>query len=431
MEILASTANEAPALIGSWGTTTFGELRALVEHARKNLSRRTTALLPSHPNPEFIATLLAYLSENVPVALVAPELSEGELEVRRKILETKPHPECALIVFTSGSTGNPKAVQLSSANMEANIEAVIESLEFARAPQQNLFLSLSYSYGLFGQLFPALRLGIPTKIIPRFADARAEFVEGRGGGMWSGVPSHWEALLRVTTPEQCDGVTHVISAGAALPLSLRQRLRDHFRNATIYNNYGLTEASPRVLSFSSRHPRFFEEDTVGLPVKFLEVKEGEGGELELKGRQVMLGYLGDPATTADKLRDGWLRSGDVVHVDGDGLVHIVGRLDDLFNIGGERASPLEIDAALATLPGVKEGAVLVEKHPIYGSQLLAFLVGEKIPPKKELLETLRHHLSGHKVPLEYRRVEALPRTPNGKLRRKGLAELKESAQKIL
>lgn len=432
MEILGSAANELPALIGTWGTTSYGELRSLVEH-KKSLSRNRsdTPLLASHPTPEFIASLLAYLSEGIPVALVAPELSEGELAQRRKILQTKPHPDCALIVFTSGSTGNPKAVQLSAANLEANTEAVIDSLEFARAPEQKLFLSLSYSYGLFGQLLPALRLGIPTTILTRFADARGEFVEGRGAGMWSGVPSHWEALLRVTTPEQCEGVTHVISAGAALPLSLRERLKAHFRNATIYNNYGLTEASPRVLSFSSKHPRFFEEDTVGLPVKFLKVKEGEGGELEVKGWQVMLGYLGDEKETAEKLRDGWLRSGDVVHIDADGLVHIVGRLDDLFNIGGERASPLEIDAALLHIPGVKEGAVLVEKHPIYGSQLIAFLVGENIPPKKEILEKLRQHLSGHKVPLEYRIVEALPRTPNGKLRRKGLVEMKESAKKIV
>ncbi|MGZ3694974.1 MAG: class I adenylate-forming enzyme family protein [Bdellovibrionota bacterium] len=431
MEILGPAASHMPALIGSWGTTTYGELRELVEHAKKNLSRHSTPLLASHPTPDFIANLLAYLSEGVPVALVAPELSEGELAIRKNILQTKPHPECALIVFTSGSTGNPKAVQLSAANMEANIEAVIESLEFGLAPQQNLFLSLSYSYGLFGQLFPALRLGIVTKVLTKFADARAEFAEGRGAGMWSGVPSHWEALLRVTTPEQCDGVTHVISAGAALPLNLRERLKAHFRNAVIFNNYGLTEASPRVLSLSSRHPRFFEEDTVGFPVKFLKVREGEGGELEVKGWQVMLGYLGDEKETAEKLRDGWLRSGDVVHIDQDGMVHIVGRSDDLFNIGGERASPLEIDAALLHVPGVKEGAVLVEKHPIYGSQLIAFLVGENIPGKKELLEVLRRHLSGHKVPLEYRLVDALPRTPNGKLKRKGLVDMKEKSKKIV
>lgn len=433
MKILGQVAGDKPALIGEWGKTSFAELRALIDEKKRNLpangSASDTPLLAATPAPEFIATLVAHLELRRPVALVAPDLAPHELEDRRAILATPPHPACAIIVFTSGSTGKPKAVQLSAANLEANIDAVIESLEFARAPQQHLFLSLSYSYGLFGQLFPALRLGIPTHFLSRFADARTVFTEGRGAGMWSGVPSHWEALLRVTAPGQCDGVTHVISAGAALPLDQRQRLRKHFRNATIYNNYGLTEASPRVLSFSSRHPRFFEEDTVGAAVKHLEVMEGEGGELLVRGRQVMLGYLGDSTGTAEKIRDGWLRSGDVAHVDPDGLVHIVGRTDDLFNIGGERTSPLEIDAALARLPGVKEGAVLVEKHPLYGAQLTAFLVGAP-PAKKEILRQLREWLSGPKVPVDFRQVDALPRTPNGKLRRKELATLKDSAEKI-
>jgi long-chain acyl-CoA synthetase len=415
-------------LIGPWGKTSFADLRKLID--QQPISVSDTPLLASHATPDFVASLLAHLKKDLPVALVAPELSEGELAQRRQILKNKPHPDCRLIVFTSGSTGNPKAVQLSSANLEANIQAVSESLSFANAPQQNLFLSLSYSYGLFGQLFPALRLGVPTKFLTKFADARTEFSEGRGAGMWSGVPSHWEALLRVTTPEQCVGVTHVISAGAALPLSLRERLRAHFTNATIYNNYGLTEASPRVLSFSSKHPRFFEGDTVGYPVKGIEIREGDAGELLVRGPQVMLGYLGDPIETAKKIQDGWMKSGDVVGIDPEGLVHIMGRLDDLFNIGGERVSPLEIDAALSRLPGVKEGAVLVEKHPIYGSQLVAFLVGENLPAKKAILEELRKNLSGHKIPLEYLSVAALPRTPNGKLRRPDLAAMKPEAKKL-
>lgn len=430
MDIIGARTQVTPALIGPWGSTSFAELRTLVDRQKENLAAgpaSDTPLLACQPNPEFISRFLAHLETGIPVALVAPELSAAEREQRQTLLKNPRHPECGVIVFTSGSTGQPKGVQLSQENLEANTDAVIESLDFAKAPQQNLFLSLSYSYGLFGQLLPALKLGIPTKILTKFSDARQEFAEGRAAGMWSGVPSHWEALLRVTTPEQSAEVTHVISAGAALPLDLRERLRAHFANATIYNNYGLTEASPRVLSFSSRHPRFFEADTVGFAVKGLQVREGESGELLVKGRQVMLGYLGGDSS---KIQDGWLRSGDVVSIDPEGLVHIQGRLDDLFNIGGERVSPLEIDAALARLPGVKEAAVLVEKHPIYGAQLSAFLVGEDLPTKKDVLAEMRRQLSGHKVPLEYFIISALPRTPNGKLRRSGLADLKTSATRL-
>lgn len=429
MSILGAPMADTPALIGAFGSVSFAELRSKVDAAKTGLPSRV-CLLNAVPHPDFVAKFLAHLEAGIPAALVSPDLAPHERELREKILEKPLHPETAVIVFTSGSTGTPKAVQLSLKNLSANTEAVIESLDFGSAPRQFLFLSLSYSYGLFGQLLPALRLGIPTRFLPKFADARAVFMDGKGEGMWSGVPSHWEALLRVTSPEQCAGVTHVISAGAALPLDLRHRLRAHFKNATIFNNYGLTEASPRVLSLPSTHPRFFEEGTVGFPVKGLEVKAAEDGELLVKGLQVMLGYLGDEAATREKITGGWLHSGDVVSVEPDGMVRIMGRKDDLFNIGGERTSPLEIDAALLRIPGVKEGAVLVEKHDIYGAKLTAFLVADKKLEKKTILEVLKKNLSGHKIPLEYLAVDALPRTPNGKLKRSGLQDLKSSAERI-
>jgi long-chain acyl-CoA synthetase len=417
-------------LIGSFGTLRAEELRGLVETEKKQIQVGQVPLLEAAMEPAFLAKFLAHFESGAPMALVSPDLSPSERAQRESILNHKLHPDCAVIVFTSGSTGVPKAVQLSRANLEANTEAVIESLQFAKAPRQGLFLSLSYSYGLFGQLLPALHLGISTRLFPKFADVRAAILAGEGAGMWSGVPSHWEALLRVTTPEQCDGVTHVISAGAALPLELRKRLQAHFRQATLFNNYGLTEASPRVLSLPSTHPRFYEEGTVGYAVKHLAVKEGEAGELLLKGKQVMLGYLGDPSGTAEKIQAGWLHSGDVVQVEADGMVRIMGRMDDLFNIGGERTSPLEIDAALLKVPGVKEAAVLVDNHELYGARLAAFLVGEEGLKKKPIVEELKKHLSGHKIPLEFFRVDSLPRTPNGKLRRKELVPMKASATRI-
>lgn len=205
-----------------------------------------------------------------------------------------------------------------------------------------------------------------------------------------------------------------------MPLELRAKLKAHFSQAKIFNNYGLTEASPRVLSLSSDHPRFMEEGTVGFPVKFLQVKEGPEGNLCVKGRQVMLGYVGD----SEKIRDGWLPSGDVVKIESDGMVKIMGRLDDLFNIGGERTSPLEIDAALMRVPGIQEAAVLVEQSTLYGAKLSAFIVGGEELTKKSIMDALKAHLSGHKIPLEYFRIEELPKTANGKLRRSELNKIK-------
>ena len=428
MQFLSNSSGAA--LRGRWGSLSFPELQDLVNKEMKSLSGKKISVLEAESSPRFISLFLAHLNAGHPVVVMAEGLSEGEKALRKTMLSHPLHPQTAVIVFTSGSTGTPKAVQLSLDNLLANSEAVIESLYFKQAKSQGLFLSLSYSYGLFAQLLPALSLGVPTKIYDKFTEVREDFLDNKAEGMWSGVPSHWETLLRLTTPEHCKNITHVISAGAALPLNLRQRLRAHFPNALCFNNYGLTEASPRVLSLSSAHPRFLEEGTVGTPVKFLQVKEAEGGELWIKGRQVMLGYLGDERATQEKITDGWLHSGDIALVESDGMVCIQGRMDDLFNIGGERTSPLEIDAALLQVPGVKEGAVYVDKDALYGAKISAFLVGSEGLTKKQVLDSLRSCLSGHKIPSEFFQVHELPKTPNGKLRRAELVKLKNTGRRI-
>ncbi len=367
----------------------------------------------------FAIRALAHLNMGVPFVLVGAGMSEAERETRKKVLAQDIHPDTRVILFTSGSTGTPKAVQLSEENILANREAVEDSLDFSSATTQGLFLSLSYSFGFFGHLLPALHCQVPTTLYEKILDVREPFMNGEAEGMWSGVPSHWETLVRLAQGKKNPKVTHVVSAGAALSLQLRKKLRETFPTAKIFNNYGLTEAAPRVLSFSSEDPRFFAEGTVGYPVKHLEVKTEADGELVLRGKQVMLGYVGG---SEGKIIDGWLRSGDLAKIEENGLVSILGRKDDQFNIGGERTSPLEIDFALANLPGVQEAAIAVGTHEIHGAKITAYLVGNP-PDKSEILAELKKVLSGHKIPTEFILVNALPKSENGKLKRAELAKL--------
>ena len=325
-------------------------------------------------------------------------------------------------------------MQLSRAGIEANTRAVRSSLDFGKARLQTLFLPLSYSYGLLGQLLPALEARITTRLIEKFTDVKGLFDDGTASGMMSGVPSHWETILRLTTaqPDCCGQVTHVISAGAPLPIELRSRLRARFPNATLYNNYGQTEASPRLLSFSSRHPAF-REGPVGFPVEGVEVKLSSTGELLARGPQLMLGYLGDEAATREKLAGGWLHTGDAAAIDPSGLVSILGREDELFNVGGERTSPIEIDEALARVPGVASGAVLVEPDPLYGSKLTGFVVARdaKLPPTKDAItKSLSAQLSIHKIPRELYLIDELPRGTSGKLRRAELKNFKAPDRRL-
>jgi long-chain acyl-CoA synthetase len=440
-------ADAALALTLGDGTLSFNTLRQEVEARKQRLTGLPPgiAILRAHRSWKFIASFLALYEAGRPQAVFTPEWTTTEVEVRRRGLgccfeldedlglgwrseSTSPqhHPETALVLFTSGSTGAPRAVQLSRGNIEANVAAVLASLDFAAASMQTLFLPLSYSFGLLGQLLPALAAGLHTELLANLVELKARLEEARLVGMISGVPSHYEALLRLlgSGPVLAKGVTHVVSAGAALSLPLRQRLLRAFPASRIYTNYGQTELSPRVLCLRSDHPAFLSQAT-GFPVGNLAVKLTSEGELCVRGDQVMLGYLGAPEATREKLEDGWLRTGDMAELSPDGMVTILGRNDDLLKVGGERLSPFEIEAALRELPGVEAAAVWGREDPLYGTTLTAFLQlrpGAPCPSKRELRQRLRESLSAHKIPADYYQVSQLPRTANGKLRRHQLGE---------
>lgn len=419
-------AASSPALFGSWGQISFSELRHQIDREKNSAKSQGISTLRAEAHPRFLIPLLARLELGLPTAVLPNMLSPAELLRRQALLQGSPHPDCALVLFTSGSTGEARAVQLSAAGIQANTEAVVESLRFRDAKKQFLFLPLSFSFGLLGQLLPALAAGVATHFLEGFAEGREILERGEGAGMWSAVPSQWEIALGLT--EKAHNVTHVVSAGDSLSLRLRERLRAHFPRAVIFNNYGLTEASPRVLSISSEHPRFFEHRTAGSPVKGIRIKAGPDGELLVAGPQVMLGYLGAAEASREKLAGGWLHTGDLAEISDGQLVELLGRNDELLKIGGERISPLEIDAALAQVPGVQEGAVFANQDAVYGVSLSAFLVLAPAEASGEiskdwLLEHLKARISANKIPSEFYIVDALPKTPSGKLIRASLANL--------
>ncbi|MCP3102341.1 acyl--CoA ligase [Myxococcus sp. K15C18031901] len=426
----------------------FEALREAVEARKHRLGVLPPglALLRAHRSREFIATFLALYEAGIPTAVLADDWTPSEVASRRRGLggcfeldetfkvswrseetATRHHPDTAVVLFTSGSTGEPRAVQLSRRNIEANIAAVRRSLDFDAASEQTLFLPLSYSFGLLGQLLPALAAGVPTTLLDHLVELKARLDDGLLAGMVSGVPSHHEALLRLmgAGASRTEAITHVVSAGAALSPALRQRLVAAFPRARVYANYGQTELSPRALCLRSDHPAFLGPAT-GHPVGGLVVRLGPDGELWVRGEQVMLGYLGDDAATRAKVEDGWLRTGDLARIDADGLVTLLGRNDDLLKVGGERMSPFEIESALRELPHVEDAAVFGREDPLYGTTLTGILQlapGAPCPLKRELKQALRGRLSAHKVPVDFYRADQLPRSRNGKLQRNRLGEL--------
>jgi long-chain acyl-CoA synthetase len=431
---------------------TYSELDVRVDAVARRLQRHSGIVALRARNEIGSALVIAAaLRAERPVALLSPAWTSVELAAHRALLgravevdgdgevlwdagdqPVLHHPEAAVILFTSGSTGQPRAAQISHAHLEQHLRNVIDTAELRGAREQVVFVPLSHAFGALAQLLPGLRIGLTTHLYAGVAEVRTVIEQGAARGVWSGVPAHWEALLRYCRPipEHFARVTHVVSAGAPLSADLRRRLAERFAAATLYNAYGQSEAGPRLLCISSRHPGFFS-DAAGLPVPSIELKLGPDDELCVRGAVVMLGYLGAPEATAEKQRDGWLHTGDVARMDAAGVVTVLGRLDDVCKVGGERISLVEVDHELQRLDGVEDGAATVEEDDAYGTRLVAFLVGGADLAQRsghDLREDLARRLAWHKVPRRFYVVQALPRSHSGKLQRGRLLALRQSAQ---
>lgn len=453
--MLTFTQETGTALILGGESVAFAQLRTAIEARKPTLAAAADGgifVLSAERRLTFVVDFLALLELGLPQAIMSPEWTAAEAALRSATLgrcqridadgnmvtidscAARHHPETAVVLFTSGSTGNPRAVQLSRGNVEANVRAVIASLDFATVPQQLLFLPLSYSFGLLGQLLPALALGIPTRLLQSLVELKFLFDAGDAAGMISGVPSHYETLLRLLGDENAayPAISHIVSAGAALHVPTRQRLQRLFPAATIYTNYGQTEAAPRILCLKSDNPHFLSGAT-GYPVGNLRARCSEEGELQVSGDQIMLGYLGEVAASAAKVRDGWLQTGDLASIADDGLVTIRGRLDDLFKVGGERIGPQEIEQALLALPGVAEAAVFIEDEALYGGSIGACLqagAGGFALSKRDIVRELGKTLSKHKIPARYFLLPTLPKSENGKILRRRLPEALQGVEPL-
>ncbi|HAT6361526.1 TPA: acyl--CoA ligase [Legionella pneumophila] len=443
MQFLAPDVPNKIAITQDNRAITFDELTHEILDRSKQILKlpKTVIILHATPDIEFIITLLACLETNRPIALFPNSISEEEKQIRLSLLGNailinekgelqeayenktiKPHPQTALILFTSGSTGKVKAVQLSSINIKANCHAVIKALEFKKVQDQLLFLPLSYSFGLLGQLLPGLMFGLSTRLITHFTDIKMLMEQGTIPQMWSGVPSHWVAINAIAKryPDSAAKINAIVSAGAPLSTALRADLKQIFPNAIIYNNYGLTEASPRVLTYSSKDP-LFTENYAGYPVGDWKVKLSSEHELLISGTQMMLGYLGEKVST--KIQNGWLSTGDIAEILPNGLVVIKGRRDSIVNIGGEKVNLSEIEQKICQIDAIKEAIVIPQEDRIYGIRLVVCIEKTTLHSpisKQYLTEKIQTHLLPRKLPIQVHLMPSLPRNKHGKLDRNAL-----------
>jgi O-succinylbenzoic acid--CoA ligase len=312
--------------------------------------------------------------------------------------------DTALIVHTSGTGGRPKLVEFARAAIDAAVASSALALGATPHDPWLCCLPLAHVGGLL-VLLRGVLLGAPVEVRPAF-ETHA-FSPGRGFAFTSIVPTMLVRLLDAGI--DLSGYRAMLVGGAHLSADLRERAER--AGATVVETYGLTETCGGVVYD-------------GVPLPGTEVRIDDDGGVELRGPTMMRGYRFDPeGTSAAFTSDGWLRPGDAGEIDDEGRLHVVGRVDDLINSGGEKVWPDEVEAAIRTHPKVAAVGVGGRLDREWGQRVVAWVVPRDAgdpPTLEELRDAVASVLPRHKAPRELILVERLPRTFSGKLRRHAL-----------
>jgi long-chain acyl-CoA synthetase len=333
-----------------------------------------------------------------------------------------------VILYTSGTTGRPKGAELTHANLGRNTDVVCTDV-MELSPGDVIFggLPLFHSFGQTCTLNAAVASGACLTLLPRFAPGEAlQIMAGHRVTVFAGVPTMYVALLAQPGRAAYDlsELRVCVSGGAALPVEVLRGFEEAF-GCLVLEGYGLSETSP-VASFN--HPdRARKPGSIGTPIRGVqmrvvdsrggEVPRGEVGEIVIRGHNVMKGYWRRPEETAEAIRDGWFRTGDLGRVEADGYFVIVDRKKDMIIRGGYNVYPREIEEVLYEHPAVAEAAVIGLPHPALGEEVGAAVAVK--PGASVTADELRNHVkkqvAAYKYPRKVWIVDALPKGPTGKI----------------
>jgi benzoate-CoA ligase len=340
--------------------------------------------------------------------------------------------DIALWLYTSGTTGLPKAVMHAHRDLRAAPNALAKQV-LALGPD-DVVLSVSrmfFAYGLGNSVYLPAAVGASVVVsdTPIMPAMMRDLLAQTSPTLLFGVPAFFRGLVRLEDAELPPSVRAVVSAGEALDAELFDRFKERF-GLPLLDGLGSTEALHHV---TSNRPDDVVPGSAGRALDGYEVQaldrdgepvaEGERGELWVKGPTTFAGYWRRPELTERAYRGSWMRTGDVVRIV-DGRVYHEGRLDDLVKLGGIWVAPSEIEDVVRGHPDVKDAAVVAIDDGSGVPVLKAFVVSDRDGKElsKELLRLCRSRLATFKIPQSFSAVDELPRTPSGKLRRFVLRE---------
>jgi long-chain acyl-CoA synthetase len=345
--------------------------------------------------------------------------------------------DLAVLLYTGGTSGSPKGVMLSHRNLVANALQTRAWVSGMRDGQERLLgvLPFAHSYGLTACLNTAMASAAALVLLPTFdAGAILEAIRRYHPTLFPAIPAIYAALVEFPGVRSYDigSVKACISGASPLPVEVLEGFEKLTRGRLV-EGFGLTEASP----VTHANPLYGERrtGTIGLPLpgtdaRIVGVRSGRElppgtiGELVIRGPQVMQGYWRRPDETAAALRDGWLHTGDLAEMDGDGYFRIIDRVSDLIHVGRRIVFPRDVEEVLYEHPAVQEVAAIGAPGPQRQGEVRAYVVltpGESAT-EEELLAFCRGRLRADQVPTRIRFRDTLPRSFIGRVLRHVLIE---------
>ncbi|MGP4100115.1 long-chain-fatty-acid--CoA ligase [Nonomuraea sp. KM90] len=377
------------------------------------------------------ATPLATESEHGESFWAALSGMSGEFETVR----TGPD-DTAAILYTSGTTGQPKGAELTHMNILTN--TIVSDEMFPADPDGDVSLTvlpLFHSFGQIAGMNVSVRRRATLVLQPRFEPSEAlELMRREKVTMFAGVPTMFWALLskiHADGAEVPSTLRLAVAGGASCPVEVLKDFEGTF-GIPILEGYGLSETSP-VASFN-QPGRPTKPGTIGFPIWGVQMRlvdddwntvEGGGpGEIAIRGHNVMKGYYGRPEATEEVMRDGWFRTGDIATRDEDGYYAVIERTKDMIIRGGFNVYPRELEEVLMTHPAVSLAAVVGVPHDSHGEEVKAYVIPAPgaTASEDELVAWCRENMAAYKYPriIEFR--ERLPMTATGKILKRELRQ---------
>lgn len=367
--------------------------------------------------------------------VVLPELSPSSSGA----LDAPGRDDVALLMYTSGTTGQPKGVPLTHGNVFRSATNIASHYALKPADRSLAVMPFFHGHGLIGAGLSTLASGGTVIVPPRFSASNFWPLFREHHATWyTAVPTiHQVLLARADSDGAPDrGARFIRSCSAALAPAVLENLEQRF-GAPVLEAYGMTEAAHQVAS-NPLPPRPRKPGTVGFGTgaEIATIDEAgrqlganAAGEVVVRGPSVMNGYRNNPAANASAFIDGWFRTGDIGVLDSDGYLSLTGRIKEMINRGGEKISPEEVEAVLLAHPAVAEAAVFGVADPKYGEEVWAAVVLKGGADADVLKDFCRSRLADFKVPKTIWITSALPKSATGKIERRALAARFRSVSK--